>query len=721
LNTSAALLFALSACSGDKTSNDTSSGEPDACTDVWFQDSDGDGFGNPSVSQVACTPPLAYVADATDCDDDREMAYPGAAEVCDEADNDCDGSVDEDPAYFTAAYRDADGDTYGDPDESELGCTHSAGYVSNADDCDDTNNYIAPSAPEYCDDIDNDCDDDVDEDDAVDRTAWHPDADADGYGSAADTVMACAQPADHSEDDRDCDDTNSDIHPDALEVCDDVDNDCDGDIDSDATDALTWYNDTDGDGFGDDDSATLSCDAPSARATLIGGDCDDGHSAEHPDAGERCDDVDNDCDGDIDEEADISDPATWYIDSDGDGAGDALVSTTACAQPSGYVATDDDCDDTSADIAPGASETWYDGTDSDCGDDSDYDADADGYDAEEWSGDDCDDTDSTINPSADELCDEIDNDCDGTSDPDSATDAADWYTDADGDGYGDPDSVPTTSCDGEDGTVDNDNDCDDTVADLSQCTCDLAAVDEPVTVVKAGEIYGAWMADPLETLGEGLYWEMDSYTGSTLTQYPSLEDLVARTGGTTITLPSDFDGTGAAVYDGTLYYNESDTRNLIKFDLATETVEGTLEVIDAGYRNTYPYAWGGYSDIDVAVDEDGLWVLYATAANAGMMVISSIDPDTFTITDTWNTSSAAKRDIGNAFMMCGVLYTVSSYKDTATTIDYAYDTADSTGTSIAIDWINEYTYNSMVDYNPTDGLIYAWDYSVRVTYTPTIE
>ena len=100
--------------------------------------------------------------------------------------------------------------------------------------------------------------------------------------------------------------------------------------------------------------------------------------------------MDNDCDGTIDVGA--IDATTWYEDGDGDGYGDPSSTTEACDQPDGYVANDDDCDD----------------------------------------------DDGAINPDADEVCDNEDNDCDGTVDEDDAVDATTWYEDGDGDGYGDP-------------------------------------------------------------------------------------------------------------------------------------------------------------------------------------------------------------------------------------------------------------------------------------------
>ena len=189
----------------------------------------------------------------------------------------------------------------------------------------------------------------------------------------------------------------------------------------------------------------------------LGVDCDDNNAAISPDSEEVCDGFDNDCDGEIDED-DAIDVSTWYADSDADGYGDSETTKTACDSPVDYVSNDLDCDDSDPRFHPGA-------TESDCTDPNDYncdgsvgyeDADADGSPACE----DCDDANPDLNESSDEICDGLDNNCDGQVDEDEATDASVWYLDADDDGYGSS-YLTVISCDQPFGFVDNDDDCND--------------------------------------------------------------------------------------------------------------------------------------------------------------------------------------------------------------------------------------------------------------------
>uniref|UniRef100_H3CHT0 Adhesion G protein-coupled receptor L3 n=1 Tax=Tetraodon nigroviridis TaxID=99883 RepID=H3CHT0_TETNG len=212
------------------------------------------------------------------------------------------------------------------------------------------------------------------------------------------------------------------------------------------------------------------------------------------------------------------------------------------------------------------------------------------------------------------------------------------------------------------------------------------------------------------------------YRTDTLTEYSSKEDFIAGRPTTTYKLPHRVDGTGFVVYDGALFFNKERTRNIVKFDLRTRIKSGEAIIANANYHDTSPYRWGGKSDIDLAVDENGLWVIYATEQNNGRIVVSQLNPYTLRIEGSWETSYD-KRSASNAFMICGVLYVVKTvYEDddnegTGNKIDYMYNTDKNKEMTVNIPFPNSYQYIAAVDYNPRDNLLYVWNNYHVVKYS----
>ncbi len=196
-----------------------------------------------------------------DCDDGDEDIHPGAYELENGVDDDCDGLVDE----GTDAY---------DDDED--------GFSEDAGDCDDDDPAVFPYAEEICDGLDNDCNGTVDGTDATDATTWYRDLDSDGYGDWAFSTRACDLPAGYVADNTDCDDTDAESYPGSTEVCDGGDNDCDGYTDEDdAVGCTTYFRDYDDDGYGSTISV-CACAAYGDYTSTLDTDCYDDSASVNP-------------------------------------------------------------------------------------------------------------------------------------------------------------------------------------------------------------------------------------------------------------------------------------------------------------------------------------------------------------------------------------------------------------------------------------------------------
>ncbi len=531
---------------------------------TWYTDNDNDGYGDDATAVTACDPPSEHaVSEGGDCDDTDPAYHPGATEddCTDPNDYNCDGST---------GYADADGDG-----------------VAACEDCDDADPTAFPGGTEVCDEVDNDCDGSVDEE-ATDATTWYEDADGDGYGNPAISTAACEQPTGTVADDTDCDDADASVNPGATEVCNEVDDDCDGDVDEEAADASTWYADADGDGYGDAGSTTTACDQPTGTVS-DDTDCDDADASVYPGADEFCDEVDNDCDGDVDEEA--VDMSPWYADADGDGYGDGYDYVYACDAPSGRVRNFRDCDD----------------------------------------------TDAAVNPAATEVCDGIDNDCDGDADwglgvPDSYAaiqDAIDAASDGDTICVASGTYVETIDFDGKDVFVYGWEGAETTTIDGDGSG--------PVVLFASRETADAKLAGFTITGGDaeegaGIYVNNAD---------PTLQDLVVS--GNTCTTTSDY------CY-GTGIYLEDSQASLDGLSIAGNTAEGTL------YAGRYGYAYGVG--------------LYATGSDLAMQDVD--------LTDNEHASSASyyltSYGIGAAFVNTDVAWsggTISGNTNGSASATYA--------------------------------------------------
>jgi Putative metal-binding motif len=211
----------------DGADNDCNGLVDDGVTLNWFVDGDGDGHGMSGIPVTACEAPAGYVAVDGDCDDADAAVHPGAVELCNLLDDNCDGAVDSGEGAFW--YSDADGDGYG-PDSSGIEyCSDPPGLVPLGGDCDDSDSEANPGQVETCGDLDDDdCDGLVD---VGVEGVWYSDDDGDGYGSPGTYETTCEPQAGWVDQGGDCRPSEPENYPGSVEECNDIDDNCDGEID----------------------------------------------------------------------------------------------------------------------------------------------------------------------------------------------------------------------------------------------------------------------------------------------------------------------------------------------------------------------------------------------------------------------------------------------------------------------------------------------------------
>ena len=403
-------------CNGYDDDCDGDADEGSAGTTITFyRDDDNDTYGNAALTVLGkdICGVEGYKATSGDCDDSNAAIHPGAQELCNGIDDNCDGTIDTDNTSLPQHifYQDKDNDTYGNKEITIQACAAPPGYTDNNSDinpegvfdCKDNNSAINPGEAELCNSIDDNCNGQTDEgsniyyrdedgdtygnpllsigsactpapakyaansldcndnsyDNTLPGTVYYQDFDRDTQGNPAKSIRACAPSGNYDvTNSNDCDDTNAAVKKGATEVCNGIDDNCNGSTDEGVK--TTYYQDLDNDGHGTTVQTKLGCTAPVGYAATSD-DCNDSSDKVKPGATEVCNDIDDNCNGQTDEGV----KTAYYLDADGDTYGTGAASLS-CTAPTGYATSSGDCNDGNAAINPGAKENCTNSIDDNC-------------------------------------------------------------------------------------------------------------------------------------------------------------------------------------------------------------------------------------------------------------------------------------------------------------------------------------------------------------------
>lgn len=246
---------------------------------------------------------------------------------------------------------------------------------------------------------------------------------------------------------------------------------------------------------------------------------------------------------------------------------------------------------------------------------------------------------------------------------------------------------------------------------LSECF--IHQIGKPIEIGYRLSFYGAWMRDarPRFEQDEDKRWVMEHFSGIHLFEYTHEDDLYKPElkPVKTITLPHMFEGTSHVMYHGSVYYQRASYPTIVRYDLYRNytrqaTIHGT------SYRgSSHLYGENSENYFDLAVDENGLWVMYRYEG-LSFLSIARLHPKTLKVLRNWNLTEIDTNAIGNCWVTCGVVYMVKSGKLQNTTLHFAYDLYKQQYARLDnVEWTNVYSNANMIAYNPKDRKIYIYD------------
>lgn len=253
---------------------------------------------------------------------------------------------------------------------------------------------------------------------------------------------------------------------------------------------------------------------------------------------------------------------------------------------------------------------------------------------------------------------------------------------------------------------------------LTDCSDTISQVNAMKILKRFGSSAGLWTKDPIGN-SERVY-VFDGAGNDTVYVFPRMKEFSLSTStrkAARVKLPFPWIGTGHIVYGGHLYYvRQSEEFQVIKFNLANKTVvdSAVLPIED----QVPVYGLSKYNYIDIAADEEGLWVIYATRENDKNICLAKLDSKNLGIEQMWDTPCPIE-NAESAFVVCGTLYVVYNTKlPSRSRIQCIFDVSGTISSENVpvVYFPKRYGSHSSMKYNPKDRQIYAWDDGYQIVY-----
>ncbi|XP_076807597.1 uncharacterized protein LOC143450787 isoform X2 [Clavelina lepadiformis] len=250
----------------------------------------------------------------------------------------------------------------------------------------------------------------------------------------------------------------------------------------------------------------------------------------------------------------------------------------------------------------------------------------------------------------------------------------------------------------------------------------LLNLSEPQVIQDFGRREGAWLRDPEAVPSKrGRIYVTNFYYGSNLIEFENVENFRNFRWSNSYMLPYNWIGTGHMVYNGSFYYNRAFSTNLIKYDLAYRFVSAWGHLRNAVYDSSTPFTWRGHTNVNMAADGQGLWVMYPTyndfdsSSTEYAYVLNKLNAIDLRVISSWKTPFL-RQSVSHLFMICGVVYATNRFNERNTRITQAYDTYTGVQRTLFVPFVNQFSYNVQLLYYHQERKLLSWDNGHQIEY-----